>query len=371
MKNQKCKSKLRYSQCWEDVNPLLQQISGLTNARVLSVAAAGDNTLSIASLPQVKEVLAFDFSRAQLALLELKMAAFHSLSHLEVLYFLGARGDRAYADYRLAVYNRLRKQLSQASREFFDSHRGKIKIGVIHSGKLDSYFRLFSSFVLPLLHDSKTIDDLLQAKSCQEQELFYEQRWHTGAYKIACRVFFSRLSISLLGRDHDCFDQASDSFGNFIERAVEQHLKFGHLSDNHYLHYILRGGYGEQLPHYLEARNYEAVKDSLSKIKLVEADLHSLASNLPANSIDAFNLSDVFEYMSDAEAAKLAHSLQRAARPGARLVYWNMLVRRDLGSYLKNQVQDVTKYDAYLPTYCRTFFYKCFVGQELHRDQLV
>lgn len=371
MKNQKCRSKLRYSQCWEDVAPLLQELSGLSGARVLSVAAAGDNTLSIASLPQVKEVLAFDFSRAQLALLELKMAAFDSLSHLEVLYFLGARGDKSYADYRLALYEKLRMQLSPASREFFDGHRAKIKLGVIHSGKLDSYFRLFSQFVLPLLHDSQTVSDLLQRKSKQEQAQFYDERWHTGAYKIACRIFISRFFISVLGRDPDCFDQASDSFGNFIERAVEKHLKFGHLADNHYLHYILRGGYGEQLPHYLEARNYEAVKESLSKIKLVEADLQSLAAGLAAESIDAFNLSDVFEYMSEEEAFALAHSLQRAARAGSRLVYWNMLVKRDLGCYLRGQVQDLTKYDADLPIYCRTFFYKCFVGQELHRDQLV
>ncbi|MBX9941300.1 MAG: BtaA family protein [Candidatus Obscuribacterales bacterium] len=371
MKNQKCRSKLRYSQCWEDVTPLLQQISGLAGARVLSVAAAGDNTLSIASLPNVREVLAFDFSGAQLALLELKMASFKTLSHLEILYFLGARGDKSYADYRLAVYEKLRKELSPPSRQFFDRHRSKIKFGVIHSGKLDRYFRLFSQFVLPLLHDRKTIDDLLKAKSRQAQRQFYIERWHTGAYKIACRIFFSRFFISLMGRDHDCFDQASDSFGNFIESAVEKHLKFGHLADNHYLHYILRGGYGEHLPHYLEARNYEAVKNSLSKIRLVEADMHSLVSSLEAQSIDAFNLSDVFEYMSEDEASALAHSLQRVASAGARLIYWNMLVKRDLGCYLKEQVQDITKYDADLPIYCRTFFYKCFVGQELHSDQLV
>ena len=44
--------------------------------------------------------------------------------------------------------------------------------------------------------------------------------------------------------------------------------------------------------------------------------------------IDRYNLSDIFEYMSEANFHCLLEKLVRHARPGGRLAYWNMLVPR-------------------------------------------
>ena len=44
--------------------------------------------------------------------------------------------------------------------------------------------------------------------------------------------------------------------------------------------------------------------------------------------IDRFNLSDIFEYMSDENTAQIFDRVARRSPAGARLVYWNMLVPR-------------------------------------------
>jgi S-adenosylmethionine-diacylglycerol 3-amino-3-carboxypropyl transferase len=47
---------------------------------------------------------------------------------------------------------------------------------------------------------------------------------------------------------------------------------------------------------------------------------------------DAFNLSNIFEYTTPASFAAVADAFAMAANSGARLAYWNILVRRQLSA---------------------------------------
>jgi S-adenosylmethionine-diacylglycerol 3-amino-3-carboxypropyl transferase len=48
----------------------------------------------------------------------------------------------------------------------------------------------------------------------------------------------------------------------------------------------------------------------------------------PPGPFDGFNLSDIFEYMAEAEHERVYGEILGAGEPGARLVYWNMLAAR-------------------------------------------
>ena len=77
-------STLRYAQCWEDADILLEALDIQPGDRCLSIASAGDNTLSmLASHPG--RVIAVDLNPAQLAALELRVAAYRTLSHAELI----------------------------------------------------------------------------------------------------------------------------------------------------------------------------------------------------------------------------------------------------------------------------------------------
>lgn len=357
---------IRYSQCWEDSQLMLAALPAgvdVSAGTVLSIASAGDNTLSILSLGErVERVLAVDFSFAQLALLELKMGCFRCLHYEDTLLFLGARGGAAEAPLRLALFEKLKQArvLSPCCLNYFAQREEVVAAGVIHCGKLEGYFRIFSRFLLPLLHRPSTIDALLQERSEASRTEFYERKWNTPLYKLASGLFFSRAVAALLGRERSFFKEAEDSFSRFIAKAVETHLKSGAAEGNAYLSYILKGSYGKVLPHYLRPENYEIIASNIDKISLRQGGLQDVLSSLAEDSVDAFNLSDVFEYMSKEDCAAVTRELLRVGRKGARLIYWNMLVDRSLQEISNQRTIAKMELTDALPAVCPTFFYKRF-----------
>src|SRR3954463_14843218 len=77
-------STIRYAQCWEDADVLLEGLDVKPGDVCLSIASAGDNTLALLTR-QPEQVIAVDLSLAQLACLELRVAAYRELDHQELL----------------------------------------------------------------------------------------------------------------------------------------------------------------------------------------------------------------------------------------------------------------------------------------------
>ena len=79
---------IRYANCWEDADILLQALKIEPKDRVLSIGSAGDNSFSML-IGDPELVVAVDINPVQLNLIELKKAAFKELNYLEFLQFLG------------------------------------------------------------------------------------------------------------------------------------------------------------------------------------------------------------------------------------------------------------------------------------------
>src|SRR5881409_1542686 len=70
---------IRYGSVWEDADILCAALEPVARqGRLVSIASAGDNVLALLTLDPA-EVVAVDLSAAQLACLELRMAAFRRL----------------------------------------------------------------------------------------------------------------------------------------------------------------------------------------------------------------------------------------------------------------------------------------------------
>ena len=141
---------IRYSNCWEDSAVLRKALQIKSGQRGLSIASAGDNTLSLL-LDDPSEIIAFDLNPTQLFCVELKMAAFRELSYEEVLGFLGVYDS----DNRLALYQKIKKHLSIDASAYFDANLNLISDGIIHIGKFERYFRLFKRYIVPLFTSHK------------------------------------------------------------------------------------------------------------------------------------------------------------------------------------------------------------------------
>lgn len=358
---------IRYSQCWEDASLLLDTLKPASGDVVISIASAGDNTLSLLS-QNPERVIAVDLSPAQLYLLEYKAACFKVLSHGQTLTLLGVKGQEKLSpglqDLRWRLYQKIRPTLTSGCASYFDSRSKLVKRGVNHGGKLESYFAIFRRLILPMVHRQETISALFANKSESEREMFYKT-WANPAYRLLCKMFFSKPLLRLLGRERCFFDYASDSLSSFVATATRSHLLSSAHIDNPYLHYILTGGYEEVLPHYLRAENYQSIQSNLDKLDIVQGSLTDVLKDLPAGSVSAFNLSDVFEYLDLESVARLTAQIVRVSRCGARVAYWNMLVDRNMEDFSDGQSSRQVVLENDLPGLSTTFFYKRFIFERV------
>ena len=96
-------SAIRYAQCWEDADVLLEALDVRPGDVCLSIASAGDNALALLTRSPAR-VLALDLSPAQLACVELRVAAYRALEHPELLELIGSTPSRR----RCMLYRRCR-----------------------------------------------------------------------------------------------------------------------------------------------------------------------------------------------------------------------------------------------------------------------
>ena len=84
-------------------------------------------------------------------------------------------------------------------------------------------------------------------------------------------------------------------------------------------------------------------------------------SNQP---FDAFNLSDIFEYMSEQNTESLLRNIHRHSNAGARLAYWNMLAPRSRPESSAAELMPLTELSESLFEQDKAFFYSALVVEE-------
>lgn len=352
-------TKIRYSQCWEDADVLLKALDFKPGSHILSICSAGDNTLSLLTGAPGK-VTAVDVSAAQLALLELKSVAFRMLSHEEVLILIGVTdGDR------LSIYARLRDRLSHPTQALWDARKDDIRIGLGHIGKFERYFAVFRRYALPLVHSRKKVDKLLSGSDRKEREEFFKKVWNSASWRAMFRIFFSRKLMGFLGRDPAFFRYVQGGIAQSLLERTEYALTVMNPSENPYLRWILTGTYGNILPHYLRPENFEAIRNNLDKLEWQQSSLEAYLRTAPHQSIDGFNLSDVFEYTAPEKYHELLRRLINCGSSGARLVYWNMLAPRTRPPALADFLHSHDERARSLFCEDKAFFYSKLVIEEI------
>jgi S-adenosylmethionine-diacylglycerol 3-amino-3-carboxypropyl transferase len=312
---------IRYANCWEDADVLCEALQPQRGMRILSIASAGDNSLALAA--DGADVVVADLSAAQLACVELRVAAFRRLDHERVLQFLGIRPSAE----RLADYALLERDLSPSARGFWSERPEEIALGIIHAGKFEAYFRKFRRYMLPLIHSRRTIEALLEPKEEPARRQFWDKRWNNARWRLLFRIFFSRRLMGALGRDPEFFRYVEGSVADRILQRAEYALTVLPTHANPFLDYIVYGNFPRSLPRYLRPENFHKVRDGLERITLHHGRIDDAAPRHAGGGFDGFNLSDIFEYIDPVASRELYATLLEFARPGARLAYWNTLAR--------------------------------------------
>ena len=348
---------VRYGSVWEDADVLCRSLApAARGARVLSVASAGDNALALLTLDPA-EVVAADLSAAQLACVELRIAALRALDDDALLAFVGVTpaGDRPI------TYVKLRGALSAPARDFWDAHPQAIAEGITRSGKFERYLFAFRRWLLPLVHSERTLQALARLDDGEAQERFYARRWNNWRWRLLFRVFFSRFVMGRAGRDPAFFDEVEGPVGERIlarSRWAMTHLP---VRTNPYFRAILAQGFvADALPRWLRREHLGDIRARVDRVRLLHGPVESAEGRF-----GAFNLSDIFEYMPPAECTRVYGALLERAQAGARIAYWNMLATRRRPEAHAARVRELAEEAAALHALDRAWFYRAFRLEEV------
>ena len=178
-------SAIRYAQVWEDADVLLAALDVQPGDVCVSIASAGDNALALLTSRPAR-VVALDLSPAQLACLELRVAAYRDAHHRELLELIGSRPSARRAR---AVRALPAGAGRRGPRVLGPPAARRSKRGIGSAGKFERYFALFRKRVLPLVHRRRTV-----ARACCSREprgqaaAFYDGRWDTWRWRLLFRA---------------------------------------------------------------------------------------------------------------------------------------------------------------------------------------
>ena len=348
---------IRYAQCWEDSRLLTEALLPAGRA-CLSIGSAGDNSFALLAAG-ARSVTAVEMNAAQIACIELRRAAYLTLDHAELLELMGSRPSGR----RMELYRACRGELPRSVCDFWDALPVEIENGIGSAGKFERYFRLFRKWVLPLAHPRRRVLALLDARSPDDRLRFYNRIWDNRRWRWIFKLFFSRTAMGALGRDPEFFKYVEGSVADRILGRTRHALAVLDPAENPYLHWILTGTHGASLPEALEEKNFGAIRAALAadRFEIAQAPLEAWLA--PGRRYDAFNLSDIFEYMSPENTRGLLMKIIDASSPGARLAYWNMLAPRSRPEALVDRLKPLDA-DAWFAR-DRAFFYSRFVVEEV------
>jgi S-adenosylmethionine-diacylglycerol 3-amino-3-carboxypropyl transferase len=353
-------SSVRYAQCWEDADILLAALDIKPSHTCLSIASAGDNTLAMLAQGPA-HVIALDLSGAQLACLELRVAAYRELDHDEMLRLLGVRP----ASDRWRLYRRCVGLLSADARCFWDRRPQAIESGIAGSGKLENYLKMFRTRALPLIHRHQTVEQMFDRKSRNARESFYAEVWDNNRWRWLFRTFCSRFIIGHFARDPRLFNYVDEDVSEHLLKRTRYALTALDPADNPYLQWMFFGHYRTALPYALRAENFDRIRSNLDRLEWRQESVEDFLESDSASSLDCFNLSDIFEYMSVENYARTLRLIVNAATCGARIAYWNMLVPRSRPEELARVVRPLRALSHELHRRDRAFFYRAFVLEEV------
>jgi S-adenosylmethionine-diacylglycerol 3-amino-3-carboxypropyl transferase len=315
-----------WSTTWEDAALVDAALELGAGDRLLMVAGAGCNVFS-ALLHEPARVVAVDINPAQIALVELRLAAIRGLDHAAFLRFMGIE---ASSD-RVAVYEQLRASLPAPAQTFWDAHHADLERGLLYAGRVEQMFAEFPR-EWSRIQSRETIDRLFSfGDDVAAQARYFTDVIATPALRdVARRVFGlahrrqARLVIPVMAR---CFGGREDAFDDMWWAMIQRACTTMPLARNPYMQLMLTGAYRSlaHAPPYLHATSYPVLQAMVSRVACVIAPIEDVVRDRAAHYTKA-NLSNVFLNFQDAAKETLSADLVERMSSGGRYCYLDRFV---------------------------------------------
>lgn len=313
-----------YSTCDEDSFSELRALQIVPTDTIISVTGSGCRTLSLLTR-NPRKVVSVDYSPGQNYLLELKVAAIHSLSYDELLAFFGIDESRERWD----VFEFLAGQISEPAASYFRRHAQAIRSGILFSGRHERFYVRVVAPFMHLLFGSK-LRRLFSAHTIEEQKQIYREEVAGTLWRWIIRKGFSESTLRrILNDDKYHIEIDVPSVGDYLLERLDHTFSHHLARKNHWVSFMVNGRYPDRtcLPHFLLRENYEAIRRATTILTPVTDNLIAYLRRLPDRSVDKFSLSDVTSCINKAEFNALLDQVFRTGKPGARICYRNFLAK--------------------------------------------
>jgi S-adenosylmethionine:diacylglycerol 3-amino-3-carboxypropyl transferase len=356
-------SRIYFAQIREDGRLERRVVALRKPSRIVCIGSGGCTALSLLD-SGASVVYAVDANPSQCALVELKKTAMARLDRDGFLAFVG----EAPSDDRVDFYrDRLRDALPRHAREHWDAHEEDVAFGINRCGATERFYR----FVGQNLRNSVCRDDvwrkLLACRTVAEQIALYDEHFATESWKTALRVLLSK-TTHLAFFPPFMFEQATEhDFGTFFATQFELEVRSRPLRDNYFLSQLVFGSYlldePEGMPHYLSEAGYEAARANLDRLVILPMPLEKFL--LETDGVDAFFLSNVFDWMPADGRDRLGELVVRAGAKRAAILYRNMLSAHSLGGLFADRFVRHADLSAELADLERSMMYRRITAGEL------
>lgn len=321
-------SDLLFGMSWEDPESDRAALRIRSGESLLTISSGGCNTLSFL-LDDPGVVNAIDINASQSHLLALKCAAVRAFDAGELAEFLGLRSCTR----RIEMFESIAALLPAEAASYWRARREAIESGVVYQGRFERFLGKFRK-VLRLIQGRRRVERLFESRSLDEQSRFFEERWNTPQWRLLFRLAFNKRMLARRGlsADYFRFDDGSRSFSeNFARRAQHAFCDLP-IADNYFLAQYLLGRYlsADAMPDYLKPEALPIVRERLDRIEIITADAKQWLARQPAGGIDVFSLSNICELMNADDTYATFEQVARTARAGARVVFRNLMVPRDV-----------------------------------------
>jgi S-adenosylmethionine-diacylglycerol 3-amino-3-carboxypropyl transferase len=358
-------SKLIFTHNWEDPDVDEKALRIQKGDTVFAITSGGCNALGFLRF-EPSQIYCVDINSAQSFLMELKKSVFKTLTLQEAWEFLGIMPSKK----RLSLYTTIRSDLPADVRDFFDARLGIIKKGIVMNGRYERFVKI-AGLLIRMMQGSSNTKKLFELSSLQQQSDFYQRNWNNRRWRWIFKTMFNkkRLAKKGLNADYFHFDDGSSSFSESFQKRAAHALTELPARTNYFLSLYLLGRYQnkECLPEYLRSKNFDLIKQQVDRIHAMTADSKYWLEQQPADFFDAMALSNICELMDDADTLKLFTEVARTAKPGARIVFRNLMIPREVPESLRHIIVKDELLSKELQFLDRSFVYGKVAAYTVHK----
>jgi len=348
-------SKLIFTHNWEDPAMDERALNIQEGDTVFTITSGGCNTLGFLRFNPAK-VFCVDINPAQNHLMELKKAAFKKLDYETFSAFIGLKESGK----RISFYNILRRELSKEAQQFWDENQSAIERGLIMNGRYERFVKIAGRLLRILQGNNKT-KTFFTLNSLNEQKIFFDSKWDNRRWRWIFKTMFNKKRLAKKGlvADYFHFDDGSSSFSESFYKRASHVMKDIPVQSNYFLQLYFLGHYAdnENIPEYLKQENYASIEKNIQKVCPVSADSKYWLEQQPANMFNAFALSNICELMDDKDTHKLFSEVIRTAKPGARIIFRNLMIPREVPEDQQNCIIKNEELSKELQQQDRSFVY--------------